>query len=170
MGAGKTAVGRRLAGILDYEFVDVDHYIEQRTGVDIALIFDKEGDAGFRQRESQAIGELTLKDNIVVATGGGAVVSEANRKLLRERGCVVYLKTSIDQQYERTRSSQTRPLLQLDDPRGRLAELMEIRGPLYDEIANLRILTDRRFVKSVAREIATQLAEQSPDNEKQPGQ
>jgi len=153
MGAGKTAVGRRLAAMLNYEFIDVDHYIEQRTGVDIAFIFEKEGEPGFRLRESRAIAELSNRASLVLATGGGAVLAEKNRELLRERGHIIYLKTSIDQQYDRTRASQTRPLLNLDDPRGRLEELMEIRGPLYEEIATLRISTDRRYVKSVAREI-----------------
>ncbi len=159
MGAGKTAVGRRLASMLEYRFVDVDHYIEERTGVDISFIFEKEGDAGFRERERQAIAELTLADNIVLATGGGAIVTEDNRRLLRERGLVVYLKTSIDQQYDRTRRSQTRPLLQHDDPRGRLEELMEERGPLYEALAHLSICTDRRYVKSVAREISRRIRE-----------
>ncbi|MBT8137720.1 MAG: shikimate kinase [Gammaproteobacteria bacterium] len=157
-GAGKTAVGRRLAGLLDYEFVDVDHYIEQRTGVDIPLIFDKEGEAGFRHRETTALDELTRRENVVVATGGGAVLAEPNRQVLRQRGYLVYLKTSLDQQYERTRSSKNRPLLHDDDPRARLEELMEIRGPLYEELAHLQICTDRRYVKSVAREIHRHLS------------
>ena len=153
MGAGKTAVGRRLAAMLNYQFVDVDQYIEQRTGVEVSYIFEKEGEPGFRSRESQAIAELTSKDSVVIATGGGAVLASNNRELLRERGHVIYLKTSIDQQYDRTRRNQNRPLLQIDDPRGRLEELMEIRGPIYEDLATLRICTDRRYVKSVAREI-----------------
>jgi len=159
MGAGKTAVGRRLAAMLEYEFVDIDHYIEQRTGVDVSYIFEKEGESGFRERESQAIEELTHRKGIVLATGGGAVLAETSRANLRQRGYVIYLKTSIDQQYDRTRRSQTRPLLQMDDPRGRLEELMEIRGPLYEELATLQICTDRRYVKSVAREIHRHLTE-----------
>ena len=153
MGAGKTAVGRRLADLLDYRFLDADHYVEEKTGVDIGFIFEKEGEAGFRQRERDAIAELTQLDDIVLATGGGVVMDERNRKLLGERGFVVYLNTSVEQQYARTRMSQTRPLLQHDDPLGRLEELLEQRGPLYEQLADLRISTDRRYVKSVAREI-----------------
>ena len=159
MGAGKTAVGRRLADMLDYEFIDIDQYIEKRTGVEVSFIFEKEGEAGFRERESQAIEELTHRKNIVLATGGGAVMAKANRELLRDRGYAIYLKTSIDQQYDRTRYSQTRPLLQLNDPRGRLEELMETRGPVYEQLATLQICTDRRYVKSVAREIHRRLTE-----------
>ncbi len=162
MGAGKTAVGRRLAAMLDYQFIDVDQYIEQRTGVEINYIFEKEGEPGFRERERQAIAELTKQDGVVLATGGGAVMDETNRELLSENGLVIYLKTSIDQQYQRTRNSQTRPLLQLDDPRGRLEELMEIRGPIYEDLATLRICTDRRYVKSVAREIQQHLENTDP--------
>lgn len=159
MGAGKTAVGRRLAALLDYRFVDADHYIEEKTGVDIGFIFEKEGEAGFRARERDAIAELTQLDHVVLATGGGAVTDERNRKLLRERGFVVYLNTSVEQQYARTRMSQTRPLLHSDDPLGRLETLLEQRGPLYEELADLRISTDRRYVKSVAREIHRTVAQ-----------
>ncbi|MBT8144795.1 MAG: shikimate kinase AroK [Gammaproteobacteria bacterium] len=153
MGAGKTAVGRRLAALLDYTFHDADQYIETRTGVDIGFIFEKEGEAGFRQRECQAIDELTQMPRIVLATGGGAVVSDQNRHNLATRGYVIYLRTSVSQQYERTRMSRTRPLLDTEDPQQRLRELLEQRGPLYEEVADLRISTDRRYVKSVAREI-----------------
>lgn len=153
MGAGKTAVGRRLARLLDYDFADSDHYVEERTGVDVSYIFDKEGEEGFRRREVEAIDVLTRRERIVLATGGGAVLDPANRSNLAERGLVVYLYTSVDQQFQRTRANQNRPLLQLDDPRGRLEQLLEQRGPIYEEIADLRICTDRRYVKSVAREI-----------------
>lgn len=153
MGAGKTAVGRKLAQLLDYEFADSDQFVECRTGVEVSFIFEKEGEAGFRRREAEALELLTRRDNLVLATGGGAVLDERNRTLLAERGLVVYLHTSVDQQYRRTRANQNRPLLQLDDPRRRLEELLEQRGPLYEQIADLRICTDRRYVKSVAREI-----------------
>lgn len=153
MGAGKTAVGRKLAAMLDYRFYDTDHYVEEKTGVPIDFIFEKEGEAGFRQRECDAIDELTRHPGAVLATGGGAVLSEDNRRHLSERGFVVYLNTSVAQQYERTRMSQHRPLLHTDDPQQKLEELLEQRGPLYEAIANLRICTDRRYVRSVAREI-----------------
>lgn len=159
MGAGKTAVGRRLARLLDYEFADSDLYVEQRTGVDVSFIFEKEGEEGFRRREAQAIDVLTRRDRIVLATGGGAVLDPANRAHLSGRGLVVYLHTTVDQQFRRTRANQNRPLLQLEDPRRRLEELLEQRGPLYEEIADLRICTDRRYVKSVAREIHRHVTE-----------
>lgn len=161
MGAGKTAVGRKLAAILGYRFYDADQYIEEKTGVDIDFIFDKEGEAGFRKRECDAIAELTQLPDIVLATGGGAIMNENNRRLLGERGFVVYLKTSVSQQYERTRMSRHRPLLQTENPVLRLEQLLEQRSPLYEELADLRISTDRRYVKSVAREIARHLRDRS---------
>ena len=124
MGSGKSAVGRQLARRLGLAFVDSDDEIEARTGVDIAYIFEKEGEAGFRAREAEVIDDLTLRDNVLLATGGGAVLEPASRERLRERGRVVYLRTSVDQQLSRTRRSDTRPLLNNPDPRGTLARLM----------------------------------------------
>jgi shikimate kinase len=153
MGSGKSAVGKHLARMLRRDFRDSDAEIEARTGVDIPFIFEKEGEAGFRRREREVIEALTLIDNIVLATGGGAVLDPENRALLASRGLVVYLDASVDQQLERTRSSGHRPLLDTADPAARLAALMAEREPLYREIANLTVATDGRMVKGVAQEI-----------------
>lgn len=158
MGAGKTAVGRRLARLLGFRFVDSDEEIVARTGVDIAYIFEKEGEAGFRQRERDAIDSLTRESGIVLATGGGAVLLAENRERLSARGKVVYLQASVAQQLARTRHSSHRPLLRTDDPAARLAELMAIREPLYRAVAHLVIPTDGRKVAAVAAEIARSLA------------
>src|SRR5262245_30695155 len=135
MGSGKTAVGKHLARLLSLDFYDSDVEIEQRTGVDIPYIFEKEGEAGFREREREVIDALTSLDNVVVATGGGAVLMPENRERLASRGCVVYLKTGIQQQLERTRHGRQRPLLYTEDPEARLKELMTHRAPLYESIA-----------------------------------
>ena len=157
MGAGKTAVGRRLARLLGCRFVDSDEAIVARTGVDIAYIFEKEGEAGFRQRERDAIDALTREPGVVLATGGGAVLLPDNRARLHERGTVVYLHASVAQQLARTRHGTHRPLLRTADPGARLAELMAIREPLYREVAHLVIPTDGRKVSAVAAEIARRL-------------
>lgn len=157
MGAGKSAVGRRLAQRLRMTFADSDAYIEERTGVDIAFIFEKEGEAGFRKRESDAIELLTHEPNIVLATGGGAILSEANRDWLRARGTVVYLHASVDQQYERVRQSHHRPLLQQNDPKSVLQALFDIRDPLYRSVADIIVATDGARVIDVAQTIAGQL-------------
>ncbi|HET7203572.1 MAG TPA: shikimate kinase AroK [Steroidobacteraceae bacterium] len=164
MGSGKSAVGRQLARRLGLEFVDSDDEIVTRTGVDVAYIFEKEGEAGFRARESEVIDELTLRHNVVVATGGGAVLDPANRERLRGRGRVVYLRTSVDQQLTRTRRSDTRPLLDNPDPRGTLVRLMALRAPLYAEAAEITVDTDGRKVKTVVDQICRELgvAEQNP--------
>ena len=155
MGAGKSAVGRQLARLLKMQFVDSDDVIEERTGVDIAFIFEKEGDAGFRERESRVIDELSQRRGIVLATGGGAVMREENRRNLAARGQVVYLHTSVAQQWARTCKGRHRPLLQQEDPRGVLEALMEKREPLYRSVADLVVDTDGRKVNSVAEEIAS---------------
>ncbi len=157
MGSGKTAVGRHLARLFQFTFYDSDADVELRTGVDIAFIFEKEGEAGFRARERESIERLTLLQGIVLATGGGAVIDPENRRLLHERGAVVYLKTSVEQQLERTRHARHRPLLNGTDPERKLAELMERRAALYDEIADLTVSTDSRRVQLVAEEIQAQL-------------
>jgi len=154
MGSGKTAVGRSLAKILRLPFVDSDVEIEHRTGVEIRFIFEKEGEPGFRERERQAIEALTVRQPIVLATGGGAILHPDNRRWLMERGYVVYLSTSVAQQAERVRHGRTRPLLADTDPAVRLAELMERRAPLYQEVADFTVSTDGRKVRSVAEEIA----------------
>ncbi len=131
MGSGKTAVGRHLARLLHYTFHDSDADIEAKTGVDIPFIFEKEGEAGFRSRERESIDRLTRLESIVLATGGGAVIEPANRAALAERGVVVYLATSVNQQIERTRHARHRPLLHDTDPEQRLKELMGRRAELY---------------------------------------
>src|SRR5580658_8323689 len=157
MGSGKTAVGRHLARMLRYTFYDSDADIEARTGVDIAFIFEKEGEPGFRIREKESIERLTRMQSIVLATGGGAVIDPDNRRVLAERGMVVYLATSIDQQLERTRHARHRPLLNDTDPEQKLHELMQRRALLYAEIANLTVSTDGRRVQLVAEEIHHEL-------------
>ena len=157
MGSGKTAVGRHLARLFHYTFHDSDADIEAKTGVDIPFIFEKEGEAGFRSRERESIDRLTRLESIVLATGGGAVIDPANRASLAERGVVVYLVTSVDQQIERTRHARHRPLLHDTDPEQRLKELMGRRAAFYAEIADLTITTDGRRVQLVAEEIHQEL-------------
>jgi shikimate kinase len=153
MGAGKSAVGRQLARLLHFDFVDSDDEIERRTGVDIAFIFEKEGEEGFRTRETKVIDELSQRQGIVLATGGGAVMDPENRNRLGARGYVIYLHTTVQQQLQRTNRGRNRPLLENADPEQVLTELMEIRDPLYREIADLTVETDGRHVKEVAAEI-----------------
>ena len=157
MGAGKSAVGRQLARLLHLAFLDSDDEIEARTGVDIPFIFEKEGEEGFRKREAIVIDDLTRKDGIVLATGGGAVVDPQNRNHLGARGLVIYLYTTVDQQLARTRKGRERPLLETDDPRQVLNKLMEQRDELYREVADLVVATDGRRVKAVANEILERL-------------
>ena len=153
MGSGKSAVGRHLARLFRYTFHDSDADIEAKTGVDIAFIFEKEGEAGFRLREKESIERLTRLPCIVLATGGGAVIDADNRRALTERGTVVYLETSIDQQLERTRHGRHRPLLNGTNPEEKLKELMLRRAALYAQIADLTVATDGRRVQLVAEEI-----------------
>lgn len=157
MGAGKTTIGRRLADARAMNFIDSDHEVEQRTGVDIAFIFEKEGEAGFRRRESLALADLTLRQNLVLATGGGAVLDPVNRQHLSARGFVVYLHASIEQQIARTERTDHRPLLQGADRREVLERLLAIRDPLYREIADLVIETDGRNARLLARAIEEHL-------------
>jgi shikimate kinase len=157
MGAGKSAVGRQLARLLHLDFVDSDEEVERRTGVDVPFIFEKEGEEGFRKREAQAVNDLSKRDGIVLATGGGVVVDPQNRNHLGARGFVVYLHTSVDQQLSRTRRGRERPLLANDDPRTVLESLMASRDPLYREIADLTVETDGRKVNAVANEILDKL-------------
>ena len=157
MGSGKSAVGRHLARLLRFCFHDSDADIEARTGVDIAFIFEKEGEAGFRLRERESIERLTLLEGVVIATGGGAVIHPDNRRDLAERGVVVYLETSVDQQLERTRHGKHRPLLNDTDPKMKLSELMRQRAVLYLEVADLTVSTDGRRVQLVAEEIYREL-------------
>src|SRR5512138_1438004 len=159
MGSGKTAVGRQLARLLRLEFFDSDAEIEHRTGVDIPYIFEKEGEAGFREREREVIDSLTRLTQVVIATGGGAILLPENREHLATRGHVVYLHTSIEQQLERTRHGRQRPLLYTEDPEAKLRELMAYRLPLYRSIAQVTVTTDGRQVRAVADEIIQRLKE-----------
>jgi shikimate kinase len=143
-------------------FHDSDAEVERRTGVDIPFIFEKEGEAGFRQREREAIEALTQLPRIVLATGGGAVLLPENRRHLAERGCVVYLETSVTQQANRVRHGRNRPLLADGDSTARLGQLMDARAPLYGEIADITVSTDGRRVHSVAEHILRELAAAPP--------
>ena len=163
MGAGKSTVGRRLAKILGREFVDSDAEIERRTGASIPLIFELEGEAGFRMREKAAIAELAQHRDIVLATGGGVVLDPDNRRCLAEHGFVVYLQTSVDEQLHRTGGNSHRPLLQTGDPHSRLTGLLEVRDPLYREVADFIVSTDGRSVYAVVRHILRHLGPRRPD-------
>lgn len=154
MGAGKTTVGRHLADLLECEFMDSDHEIEQRTGASIPWIFDKEGEGGFRLREQAVIDDLTQKQPpFVLATGGGAVMREINRQHLQQRGVVIYLYTPVEMQLARTARDRNRPLLQTANPEARLRELLAIRDPLYREIAHHIVPT----LDGSARELAQKI-------------
>jgi len=157
MGAGKTTVGRRLAELRGMTFADSDHEVEQRTGVDIAFIFEKEGEAGFRRREKLVIAELTAGHGLVLATGGGAVLDPENRQHLAGRGFVVYLRASVDHQLRRTGRTESRPLLQSGDPRETLERLFSVRDPLYREVADLVIDADGGNARNLAQEIGRHL-------------
>jgi shikimate kinase len=157
MGSGKTAVGRQLARELGRPFFDTDVEIERRTGVDIPYIFEKEGEAGFREREREMIEILCAQRNAVIATGGGAVLNPQNRACLAASGIVVFLRTEVAEQLKRTRRTRTRPLLMTNDPRKVLDQLMEQRQPIYEELADICIDTTGRRVKWVAAALHTLL-------------
>ncbi len=159
MGAGKTSVGRVLARRLGKQFYDSDHVIEERTGVGISVIFDIEGEAGFRAREHTVLRELSELEDIVLATGGGAVVDADNRKLLRERGTVVYLRGAVRELLNRTRHDKNRPLLQTGDPRARLKTLFEQRDPLYCEVAHIVIETGSPSLSSLVNRLEAKLVD-----------
>ncbi|MEK6593577.1 MAG: shikimate kinase [Pseudomonadota bacterium] len=159
MGAGKTSVGKMLAKRLNKAFCDSDQEIERTTGVRIPVIFEIEGEDGFRLRECKMLAELVRRKNIVLATGGGAILSAHNRKLLAAHGTVIYLHAAINDLWRRTRYDKSRPLLQTDDPLGKLQELLTQRDPLYREIANLIIDTGNQSLGSLAHKIEQQLAQ-----------
>ncbi|HEX23216.1 MAG TPA: shikimate kinase AroK [Chromatiales bacterium] len=156
MGAGKTTIGRQLARSLGRPFYDSDKEIEARTGADIPLIFELEGEAGFRSREKAMIDELTRQPNIVLATGGGAVLDPDNRKHLAGRGFVVYLSAPVEQLFQRTARDTRRPLLQTENPRQKLEEILAVRDPLYREIADLVLITDNKPVRNVTNSLLQQ--------------
>lgn len=157
MGAGKTTVGRHLAKSLDKQFLDCDRELEARTGADIPLIFELEGESGFRRRERAMLDELTARDDIVLATGGGAVLEAENRAKLRSRGFAIYLHAPIELLVERTARDWHRPLLKTDDPEARLLELVQERDPLYRQVADLVVETNQRTARYVVKEILKRL-------------
>lgn len=163
MGAGKTTVGKLLSKRYHKTFHDSDHEIESRCGVKIPVIFEIEGEAGFRKREEIAIAELTALSNVVLATGGGAILSAANRELLRSRGMVIYLRGSPEHLFERTRHDRNRPLLQTSNPLTKLRELYQQRDPLYREVADVVIDTGRQSVAGMARGLYQKLEAVNPD-------
>ncbi len=157
MGAGKSTIGRHLADELHLDFFDSDQEIERRTGADISWIFDLEGEEGFRKREENIIEELTEKQGIVLATGGGSVISKKIRNHLSARGIVVYLQTTIDKQVARTQRDKRRPLLQNDKPEKVLVELASERNPLYEEVADYVVDTDDQSARAVANQIINKI-------------
>ena len=159
MGSGKTTTGRQLSKSLDKPFFDCDREIETSTGANIPLIFNLEGEAGFRKRESLMLEKLTTKQGIVLATGGGAILERDNRSRLVGRGFVIYLHAPIDFLVQRTARDRNRPLLQTDNPRARLEEIMEEREPLYRQVADIVVTTDKRSVRHVVKEVLKKLEE-----------
>jgi shikimate kinase len=157
MGAGKTTVGRELARRLGKHFIDCDHELEARTGVRVSTIFQLEGEEGFRRREAQLIDELTTSQDVVLATGGGAVLRPENRAHLRERGVVVYLRVQPQHLWMRTRHDRNRPLLQVEDPLRRIEELYAVRDPLYLDVAHLIIESGGGGARTVVRKLMGRL-------------
>jgi shikimate kinase len=154
MGSGKTSIGKHLAKMLKLNFHDCDQEIEHATGASVNLIFDVEGEEGFRLRENQMLRQLTTKTGILIATGGGVVCNEENRRLLRSRGFVVYLKTSVENQLKRLSQDRNRPLLQAEDKAQRLMDLARARNPLYDDTADLVFTTGNSSVYESAKELS----------------
>lgn len=161
MGSGKTTIGKQLAALLKLEFYDCDHELENLTGASVGLIFDLEGEAGFRLRESRLLNQLTAKKGVLISTGGGVICQQENRKLLRSRGFVVYLKTSIEKQLKRLRQDKSRPLLQAQDREQRLLELSRQRNPLYEATADLVFSTGNQSVHGTARALYSAILEQA---------
>ena len=153
MGAGKSTIARRLAATLDKEFVDADRELEQRTGVEVPLIFELEGEDGFRKRERDLLAELVMRRDIVLATGGGVVLSADNRANLAEHGFVIYLDTPVDLLVARVARDRHRPLMQTADPKATMREIMRIRDPLYRESADIVVKSSHRSSRFVVREI-----------------
>ena len=159
MGAGKTTLGKALAHRMDYEFLDTDRVLVERTGVPIATIFEIEGEAGFRRRESGVVAEIARREGCVVATGGGIVLTEENRRVMRESGTVVYLRARLENLWERTRHDTTRPLLSTPDPRGTLESLLEQREPLYRDAAHVIVDTGSQSSGTLVNRVLTALRE-----------
>lgn len=153
MGAGKSTIGKLLASRLKWNFLDTDTVIEERSGADIPWIFDVEGEEGFRNRESAVLQDVLTESETIIATGGGIVLRQANRDLLRNESNVIYLTATIDQLVERTCKDKKRPLLQVENPRAKIVELFEFRDPLYREVAAYVVATDGRSPKHVVSDI-----------------
>ncbi|MGB0734094.1 MAG: shikimate kinase AroK, partial [Pontibacterium sp.] len=153
---GKSTIGRMLSSELKKQYIDSDHVIEERAGANIPWIFDVEGEEGFRDREEQIIAELCQEHNVILATGGGAVLREANRAMMEKSGFVVFLQTSVEQQLERTAKDKNRPILRTDDPRKVLESLKQIRDPLYKSVCNATVRTDKRHPRAVVSDIIRQ--------------
>jgi shikimate kinase len=153
MGSGKTTMGRALAKQLGKDFVDSDEEIIKRTGVTVPHIFDIEGESGFRLRETAAIKDLAARDNLVLATGGGAVLAEENRTALQQNGIVIYLKASVHDLWQRTRHDRNRPLLQTKDPHGRLTELFQQRDPLYQQVSDIVVQSGKQSVNVLMQQL-----------------
>ena len=160
MGSGKTTIGKHLAEMLQLDFYDCDHELESLTGASVNLIFDLEGETGFRLRENRLLKQLTAKNGVLISTGGGTVCNEENRRLLRSRGFVVYLKTSIEKQLRRLRQDKSRPLLQAEDKAQRLRDLARVRNPLYDATADLVFSTSSSSVYASAKTLYSAILEQ----------
>ncbi len=157
MGAGKSTIGRQLARKLGLTFYDSDKVVEDRTGVSIPTIFNIEGEQGFRDREEQVIADLTAMPNVLIATGGGSVLRDINRQHLKDGGIVIYLKASADQLYQRIKNDKNRPLMQTENPLQTLRDLLQVREPLYFDVADLIIPTGKQKVSVILREILTKL-------------
>lgn len=157
MGAGKTTIGKRLAAHFDLPFLDLDAEIEAHTGADVPLIFDIEGEPGFRRRESALLAECSAREGVVLATGGGAILDEANRALLAARGFVVWLQTDVEQQLQRLERDRHRPLLQSADRRERLQAMAHARDPLYASIADLVVPSHSQTPAHAAEQVAREL-------------
>jgi shikimate kinase len=151
MGSGKTTIGQRLAKILGLEFLDNDHELEEQTGASVSLIFDLEGEEGFRKRETAMLKKLSARKNVLIATGGGSILKQENRDILRRSGLVVYLRTSVSQQIRRLSRDKSRPLLQSGDREEKLARLAKERNPLYEELADVTFPSQNRGLEAAAR-------------------
>ncbi len=153
MGAGKTTIGRQIARVFGFDFFDSDREIEERTGASIPLIFELEGEQGFRKREQDIIAELAGKSQIVLATGGGAILKEQNRKLLKSSGTIVYLCASLDDLIERTSKDKNRPLLQTENPRAKLQSIITKRDPIYRQLADIILETNKMTVHTAVKKL-----------------
>lgn len=167
MGAGKTTLGKALAHRTGHEFLDTDRVLVERTGVPVATIFEIEGEAGFRKRESAVLAEIALRDGFVVATGGGIILAEENRRVMRESGTVVYLRARVENLWERTRHDGTRPLLATDNPRATLETILVTREPLYREAAHVVVDAGTQSSSTLVNRVMTALRDHESPGEPQ---